>query len=392
MVASCFPPSIGGIESCVFELSTRLSQQGHHVTVLTSSRGLPSRTYNDRAHQLGHVVRYPERLTFLEVPIIPQIPAKLLLDDKYDVVHIHGMTPTQTDLALIASALRGPRAIYTHHFDPQTRGGHLTDFYSYVTRPILNLAEIITASTLSYANSSKFLQPYLKKVKIIPMGVDSARFEDIHNEPTFESAEEIQSFDARILYVGKLIYYKGLDHLLHAFCKLKANEACLVIVGRGAEREHLNQLAKRLRISDRVFFMGAIPDSQLPSIYAISDVVTLPSVTRREAFGIVILEAMAASKPVVATAIPGVCDVIDNGRTGYLVPPADSNALASALDYLLENRAEARRMGEEGRITVRMHYDWQKVISMYLDLYGNSIQNSEPRCVVQPASQGFSDH
>ena len=360
------------------------------MTVLTSSRGLPPRTYNNWADRVGHVIRYPERLTILEAPIVPQIPTKLLLDEKYDVVHIHGMTPTQTDLALLAATLKGEKVIYTHHFDAQTRGGRLTDLYSYLARPILNLADIITASTLSYANSSKFLKPYLKKVKIIPMGVDTARYEDLEKKTTFERAEEIQSFDSRILYVGKLIYYKGVNNLLQAFSQLKTDRACLVIVGSGAEMRPLNQLAKRLQVSDRVFFMGQVPDSQLPSIYANSDVVTLPSVTRREAFGIVLLEAMAAGKPVVASAIPGVSDVVDNGRTGYLVPPADSNALAQTLENLLENRSEARRMGEEGRIIALTRYDWQKVLSQYLNLYGNIVENSEPLSIAQPVGQGFS--
>ena len=338
--------------------------------MITSSRGLPVGSYNYITRQVGHVIRLPERVAFLEVPIVPEIPVRLLCDFKYDLVHIHGMTPLQSDLSILASKLSKVKIVYTHHFDPQTRGGHLTTLYSYVGKCAVGLADAITASTRSYAESSNFLKPFLRQVTVIPMGVNSSQFSVVApHHSMLESFPQIDSFEGRVLFVGKLIYYKGLDYLFQAFSQMKTSKTCLIVVGDGVERERLTYLARQLRITDRVFFLGAVPDSQLPFVYSIADVVVLPSVSRREAFGIVLLEAMAAGKPVVASAIPGVSEVVLDGRTGYLVPPRDPVALAAALDSILQDRSIARKMGDEAKRVANSRYDWEHVCKMFFGLY-----------------------
>jgi len=376
LITSCFPPSPGGIERCVFELSTRLKRRGHETTIITSSRGLPIGTYNQIWDHVGHVIRYPEQFTAFEVPVAPEISARLLFDSDYDVLHIHGMTPGQSDLSLVASKLSKAKIVYTHHFDPQTYGGHLTKLYSYVGRCTIGLADVITASTSSYARSSQFLKPYLSRVRIVPMGVDSARFDSqssTANSQIYDLAPALTSFQKKILYVGKLIYYKGIDNLLYAFSELRGTDACLMIVGEGVEKWHLTQLAKQLHVSNRVFFLGTVPDPQLPSTYSAADVVVLPSITRREAFGIVILEAMASGKPVVASAIPGVSEVVRHGMTGYLVPPGNPTALASALESILLDQARAKRMGGEARRLAANQYDWERIYEQYVTLYERGV-------------------
>src|SRR5208337_2921755 len=109
VVTSCFPPSVGGIERCTYELSSRFALSGHQVTVITSSRGLPTGSYNHLIDNVGQVIRYPESVALLELPVVPQIPVRVLLDAKYDVVHIHGMTPAQSDLSLLFSKIRGEK-------------------------------------------------------------------------------------------------------------------------------------------------------------------------------------------------------------------------------------------------------------------------------------------
>lgn len=378
VVTSCFPPSVGGIERCAYELSSRFALSGHQVTVITSSRGLPTKSYNHLIDNVGHVIRYPENFALLEIPIVPQIPARLLFEGKYDVVHIHGMTPTQTDLSLFFSNKLGEKTIYTHHFDPQTRGGRLTKLYNLVGRNFLKYADTIVASTWGYAKTSPLLSPYLQRLCVVPMGVDVNRFDGRAVNPCTPKANELLAFEKRILFVGKLIYYKGVRYLLEAFSKLASEEVCLMIAGDGAERPNLVSMARRLGISNRVYFLGTIPDSWLPSTYSLADLVVLPSISRREAFGMVILEAMASGKPVVASAIPGVSEVVNHGKTGYLVPPRDPESLSKAVDSLLQNPSEAARMGEEARITARLRYDWEQVYSSYVSLYErlNSLSTS----------------
>ena len=379
MVTSCFPPSAGGIERCVFELSTRLSSSGHHVTVLTSSRGLPRGRYDYWQEQAGHIIRYPERFRFLEVPVVPQIPLGLIGSEKFDVIHIHGMTPTQTDLALFISTTLDSRVVYTHHFDPQTRGGLLTELYSLLGRRVVSFADIITASTASYAESSSILNHLLRRVRIVPMGVDPARFENVKATLSAEEYAKLESFDLRTLYVGKLVYYKGLEYLLKAFSIVRVANSCLTIVGDGPEKNHLIRLAQQLGISDRVLFLGRQPDSKLPKLYAMSNVVALPSISRREAFGIVLLEAMASGKPVVASNIPGVSELVRDGETGFLVPPSDHRGLAQALQNLLDDSITAKRMGEAGRAVAKTRYTWDKVTDDFVRLYDVDGKSDLPR-------------
>jgi glycosyltransferase involved in cell wall biosynthesis len=201
------------------------------------------------------------------------------------------------------------------------------------------------------------------------MGVDVKRFDGKATTSCIPNANELLAFENRILFVGKLFYYKGVRYLLEAFSKLASDEVCLMVVGDGAERPNLTSMARRLGISNRVYFLGTIPDSLLPSTYALANLVVLPSISRREAFGMVILEAMASGKPVVASAIPGVSDVVDHGKTGYLVPPRDPERLSKAIDSVLQNPSNAARMGEEARVTARLRYDWEQVYSSYVSIY-----------------------
>jgi glycosyltransferase involved in cell wall biosynthesis len=199
------------------------------------------------------------------------------------------------------------------------------------------------------------------------MGVDVNRFNKSSAKGQYsgEDARAILDFEKRILYVGKLIYYKGIEYLLMAFSRLKDMRTCLIIVGDGEARGMLLRLADALGISKRVVFLGWIPDAALLSVYSLVDVVVLPSVSRREAFGIVLLEAMASGKPVVATSIPGVCDVVDHGKTGYLVPPRDPIAMAKAIEHILKDAATAKRMGDEGRAIATRRYDWKIICDSY---------------------------
>ena len=142
-----------------------------------------------------------------------------------------------------------------------------------------------------------------------------------------------------------------------------------MIVGEGREKSNLMSLAYRLGIASRVLFLGRQPDTKLPSLYAIANVVALPSVTRREAFGIVLLEAMASGKPVVASAIPGVSELVEDGKTGFLVPPSNPPALAHALRSLLRDKRSAKTMGDNGRVLVKNKYNWDRITQEFLELY-----------------------
>jgi glycosyltransferase involved in cell wall biosynthesis len=170
-----------------------------------------------------------------------------------------------------------------------------------------------------------------------------------------------------VLFAGRLAPQKAVDDLLRALDLLQHVRPDVVtwIAGDGPERSRLEDLARAFRLGDRVRFLGHRDD--VPSLLAAADVLVLPS--RFEGLPNVVLEAMQAGKPVVATAAPGTAELVVDGETGRLVPLGDTRTLARALREVLDDRALASRLGEGGRRRVESHYDAATMIDAYASLY-----------------------
>jgi rhamnosyl/mannosyltransferase len=203
----------------------------------------------------------------------------------------------------------------------------------------------------------------------VPLSVDPLRFS------TFDGAE-IEHLRAQwpgpiILSVGVLRYYKGLHILLGAMRDL---DAYLVIVGDGPERASLESLAAELGVAHRVHFVGHVPDEDLPSYYQAADVFVLPSHLRAEAFGIVLLEAMAACLAVVTTEIGTATSEINrHGETGFVVPPDNPRALARALQVLLADKNLREHFGQNGRRHVRQNYTVPLMVERTATVYREAL-------------------
>ncbi|HVG05906.1 MAG TPA: glycosyltransferase, partial [Burkholderiaceae bacterium] len=170
-----------------------------------------------------------------------------------------------------------------------------------------------------------------------------------------------------ILAVGRHVYYKGFDVLIRA---MQGVDADLLIGGRGPLTASLKQVAADLGISHKVKFVGFIPDPLLVAYYEACDVFCMPSVERSEQFGLVQLEAMHCSKPVVTTRLgTGVEYVTLDGETGLLVPPRDSAALARALNLLLGDNARRTRMGTAGKLRVEKVFSVDQMVRKTVDVY-----------------------
>jgi rhamnosyl/mannosyltransferase len=168
-----------------------------------------------------------------------------------------------------------------------------------------------------------------------------------------------------VLTAGRLVYYKGFDHLVRAMAKV---DATLIIVGDGPNYSELQRLASVLGVQSRIVFVGRVED--MKAYYHAADVFVLPSVARSEAFGIVQLEAMACRTPVVntrlATAVPGVS--LD-GVTGFTVPPADPDALANAINRLLSDSELRSRFADAARNRVETEFNAETMSEKLLNLY-----------------------
>ena len=374
-VAPCFPYQehlegrpvekryhVGGVEKHVFEISNALTKRGHLVTVLTTRSPAHS-----RYHEIAgiEVIRIPYGIPLYSSSIPFRIFGYLNPHD-YDLIHAHTPTPTIADLACLKYRGKVP-FILTYHNDI-TKGGHAGKIISYVYNNtlgnfLLKNSDLIITTTRSYAEKSVSLKGFNHKVKVIPNGVNLNKFNKGIDRKKIKVEHGIPIQSKVVLFTGAIEEYKGVEYLIKAFKKVLNYEktSYLIIVGSGTLLKQLKEMTLELEISDNVIFAGYVRDGDLPYYYSASDLFVLPSISEKEGFGIVQLEAMACGKPVICTNLPGVNEVDKDEVASIHVPPKDSEALANAMIKLLEDENLAKRMGENGRKLVEEKYTWEKI-------------------------------
>jgi glycosyltransferase involved in cell wall biosynthesis len=350
-----YPPHRGGMETHLQTLSGEL-QKSLHLKVLVANDEWKS------AHSTVdgvEVTRVGTAFTMAGAPICPQMAAQIR-DARPDLVHLHLPNPTAV-LAYLMSGHKG-RIVATWHSDV-IRQRTLAHLFRPLQRWVLKRCAALIATSPNYVANSSALGDYRDRCRIIPHGIPVERFR------RFDSAavEEIRGrYGSRIaLYVGRLVYYKGIEHLIRAMTRVRGR---LLILGDGPLRKNLQSDVRALGLEDRVVFLTGVAD--LVPYYQACDVFVLPSVARSEAFGIVQLEAMACGKPVVNTELAsGVPFVSIDGVTGITVQPADPDALARAINRLLDDPVRATMYGRCGLRRVREEFSVERMASSTLALY-----------------------
>jgi glycosyltransferase involved in cell wall biosynthesis len=236
----------------------------------------------------------------------------------------------------------------------------LTPLHRWITRHALRRAGAITATGLRLAEATLPYTPAGKPVTVIPYGVDLDRFVPV---PRANGDEVVVGAASR------LSPEKGFDVLLRAAAALRARgvPVRVLLAGDGPARTQLERLTDELRLRAHVEFAGEVPHDGVPDVLQRLDIFAMPSTW--EGFGVSALEASAMELPAVASNIHGIPDVVDDGRTGILVPPADEAALAGAIERLARDAALRRAMGTAGREFVRRHYRWQDNAALMERLY-----------------------
>jgi glycosyltransferase involved in cell wall biosynthesis len=264
-------------------------------------------------------------------------------------------------LAYWASAYKGPLVV-SYHSDT-VRQKLLGALFRPILHRTLKRSAAIIAATQNYIDTSPILPRYGSRCRVIPYGIPAERFR--HGDGARIHRIRSQYGPRIVLSVSRLVYYKGLDHLLRAMAKVPAR---LLIAGEGPLRSSLEREVLDLGLGERVVFLGEVED--VTPYYQAADVFVLPSVARSEAFGIVQLEAMACGTPVVNTRLAsGVPYVSLDGLTGFTVPPADSEALAVAINRLLDDRNLRAKLGQAGVRRVCQEFSLEVMTRRTLDLY-----------------------
>lgn len=339
MVYRAYPPlAVGGIENHIKQLAEELTFYPEieqiHIIIANDSRHFQREEYGRKII----VERLPNWLTLRSTPLAPSFVNKLAAVES-DLVHFHFPYPFGETAWLFAD--RKLPYVVTYHSDI-VRQKILRLFYRPFMHRFFQGARKILATSRPLVESSPVLSRYSDKVEIVPLGIDPERF--TLTPGISANKKEIHGDRPMILFVGRLVYYKGIDILIRA---MKDIDARLVIIGHGPLENELRRLTADLKLTERVSFLTNVSDELLPGYFHACDFLVLPSVASSEAFGIVQLEAFACGKPVISTSLPtGVPYVNRHGVSGLIVPPGDVRALAAAIGRLLNNGAERERMGK----------------------------------------------
>lgn len=341
-----YHPVLGGIENHIRVVAEAQAQAGHRVTVLVCDASWRTR---QGALNGVHVIRAGRMGTFASMPLSLSQPLALARL-RPDLVHVHSPYP----LGEVANWLlgRGKATVITHHSDVVRQRGWLR-LYAPLLRRVLSAADCIIATNPPYLETSRWLQPVRDRCVVVPLGVDVTRFTPPAAIPPCNPL--------RLLFVGRLRYYKGLDVLLKALVNLP--NVGLTVVGDGPQRAAWHEQAYRLGLSERVTFVGDVPDAALPDYYRAAHGFVLPATARAEAFGTVLLEAMACGLPCVTTELgTGTSWIVQDQITGWVVPPNDVEALAGALAALVANDTRRRQFGLAGRTRVEQHFSQEHML------------------------------
>jgi glycosyltransferase involved in cell wall biosynthesis len=366
-VGKFYPPHPGGMESHLQTLCEELSK-AIEVEVLVAS----DRWRSERSTQGGvDVARLATALMLHGTPIVPPM-AREMRRARPDLVHLHFPNPMAA-VACLMSRLDVPIVI-TWHSDVVRQRRAAAAFAPLLSVLLRRCAAIIVASS-SHIDTSPVLRARRELCRVIPFGIRTEAFE--HPDDA-RVAELRRRYGERIvLGVGRLIYYKGFEHLVRAMADVRGT---LLLAGDGPLRGALEAEARRLGIAERVVLMGRVNDAELRACYHACDVFALPSVARSEAFGIVQLEAMACGRPVVNTRLDSAVPHVSlDGLTGLTVPPGDPAALAAALRALLDDPARRAAMGAAARLRVREEFSAEPMARRTLEVYREVVADAARR-------------
>jgi glycosyltransferase involved in cell wall biosynthesis len=357
LVISEVPPTKSGVARVADKLQRGFQDRGYTVDIL-SRRDIP---YFER----GEI-----RLSSMPLRL-PSLRGRFMA---YDVIHLHGPVPTFSDVFLL-SGLKGltrprPKLVYTYHAPVDLRGfpwGPLTAPYNAVQEWLARLADHVVVMTPDYGLRMSRYVP-AEKLSVIPWGVDYDRF--------YASAEKPDPFT--VVYLGQIRPYKGLPVLLRAADGLR--DLRLWVIGEGHQAAEYQRLAEEMDLPD-VTFWGGLPDSEMIDLLRQAHVLVLPSVTRSEAFGIALLEGMAAGNVPVASHLPGVAELV--GNEGFTYPVGDVHALREILIRLRDDAALRLHRACLAQSKSEL-YSWERTIFEYERLFETLVSSS--RGVAEPYS------
>ena len=367
-----YPPRIvGGIARVVHDLSKRLIKDGHEVTVVTYRDNTNVPEYeNDKGVNVYRVDNYMihpnnfiDWIMQLNFNLVSKATEIINKEGGFDVIHAHDWLVTYAAKTL-KNAYNIPIVATIH----ATEAGRNSGIHDETQRYINDTEWLLTYEATEVIVNSNFMKndihrlfglPF-EKINVIPNGINLSNFTGIERDYDFRRQYAMDN-EKIILYVGRLVYEKGIQHLIAAMPKILSNyhDAKLIIAGRGVMMDELKAEARNLGLGNKVYFTGYLDSKQVQKMYKCADVAVFPSTY--EPFGIVALEAMLAGVPTVVSDVGGLNEIVNHGVDGMKSYAGNPNSIADSVTALLYDHQLAANVSKKAKQKVKEQFNWEKI-------------------------------
>lgn len=366
-----YPPRIvGGIARVVNDLSKRLIKDGHEVTVITYREGEAPYYENDKGVDVYRVDNYMinpnnfiDWIMQLNFNMIAKANELIAENGKFDVIHAHDWL-----VAYSAKTLKNSYGIPLVSTIHATEAGRNSGIHDETQRYVNDTEWLLTYESSEVIVNSKFMKndlqrlfglPY-EKINVIPNGVNLNLFNGIERDYNFRRKYAMDN-EKVILFMGRLVYEKGIQHLISAMPKILEgyHDAKLVICGKGGMQDELQEQVNAMGIGNKVYFAGYMKGKDVQKMYKAADIAVFPSTY--EPFGIVALEAMLSENPIVVSDIGGLNEIVEHRVNGMKAYCGNPNSIADSILELLYDHKLCADITRKAKNKVRNEYNWSKI-------------------------------
>ena len=366
-----YPPRIvGGIARVVHDLSKRLIKDGHEVTVITYRDGNVPEYENDKGVEVYRVDNYMihpnnfiDWIMQLNFNMIAKATEVINKEGGFDVIHAHDWLVTYAAKSLKQS-FNLPMVATIH----ATEAGRNSGIHDDTQRYINDTEWLLTYEATEVIVNSNYMKGHVQglfglpfdKISVIPNGINLNNFTGIDRDYDFRRRFAMDN-EKIILYVGRLVYEKGVQHLISVMPKILENyhDSKLVIAGKGGMIDELKSQVESMGLSNKVYFTGYLNQKEVQKMYKCADVAVFPSTY--EPFGIVALEAMLAGIPTVVSDIGGLNEIVEHGVNGMKSYTGNPNSIADSVLSLLFDPQLAMNVTKNAKNKVKDEFNWQKI-------------------------------
>ena len=378
-----YPPRIvGGIARVVHDLSKRLIKDGHEVHVVTYKEGNVSEYENDKGvhvHRVNNYMINPNNfidwIMQLNFSMVAKANELIEKEGKFDVIHAHDWLVTYA-----AETLKNSYNIPIVATIHATESGRNSGIHDEVQRYINDTEWLLTYEASEVLVNSNYMKNELQrlfglpfeKINVVPNGINMTSFNGVERDYDFRRQYAADN-EKIILFLGRLVYEKGVQHLIAAMPKILANyhDSKLIIAGKGGMLDELREQVNYLNIGHKVYFTGYLDAKKVCKMYKAADISVFPSTY--EPFGIVALEAMLAGVPTVVSDVGGLDEIVEHKVNGMKSYAGNPNSIADSILNLLYDPQLCANIVKQARIKVKNEYNWNKIAQDTYFIYQKAI-------------------